>query len=63
MVGKFKGMFPEEERRIKESWKRAFDVGDLDNLNIFSICSNIWEIKKEWIKHIVYPGDDIFKYV
>lgn len=63
MIGKFKGMFPEEEKRIKESWKRTFHVGDLDNLDIFSVCGNIWEIKKEWVKHIVYPGDDLFKYI
>ncbi|WP_434798991.1 DUF3841 domain-containing protein [Terrisporobacter vanillatitrophus] len=63
MIGKFKGMFPEEEKRIKESWKRTFQVGDLDNLDIFSVCGNLWEIKKEWVKHIVYPGDDLFKYI
>ena len=63
MIGKYKGMFPQEERRIKESWKRTFDVGDLNNLDIFSICGNLWEIKKEWVKHIVYPGDDLFKYI
>lgn len=63
MIGKFKGMFPEEEKRIKESWKRTFHVGDLDNLDIFSVCGNLWEIKKEWVKHIVYPGDDLFKYI
>lgn len=63
MIGKFKGMFPEEEKQIKESWKRTFHVGDLDNLDIFSVCGNLWEIKKEWVKHIVYPGDDLFKYI
>ncbi|WP_455540124.1 DUF3841 domain-containing protein [Terrisporobacter sp.] len=62
MIGKFKGMFPEEERKIRESWKRTFDIDDTDNLDIFSICGNLWEIKKEWVKHIVYPGEDLFKY-
>lgn len=63
MIGKFKGMFPDEERKIKESWKRTFEVGDLNNLDIFSICGNIWEIKKEWVKHIIYPGDNLLKFV
>ena len=62
-IGKFKGMFPQEEKKIIESWKRTFDVGDLNNLDIFVVCGNLWEIKKEWVTHIVYPGENLFKYV
>ena len=56
MSGKYKGMFPEEEERIRESWKRAFKI---DNWSIWNVCGNIWEIKKEWVKKIVYPGETI----
>ena len=56
-------MFPQEEKKIIESWKRTFDVGDLNNLDIFVVCGNLWEIKKEWVTHIVYPGENLFKYV
>ena len=49
-------MFPEEEERIRESWKRAFKI---DNWSIWNVCGNIWEIKKEWVKKIVYPGETI----
>ena len=49
-------MFPEEEARIRESWKRAFEI---DNWTIFNVCGNIWEIRKEWVKKIVHPGEKI----
>jgi len=54
--GKYKGQYPEEERRIKDSWKRVFEI---DNWTIFNVCGNIWEIKKEWVKRIVHPGEPI----
>ena len=56
LSGKYKGMFPEEEARIRESWKRAFEI---DNWTIFNVCGNIWEIRKEWVKKIVHPGEKI----
>ncbi|MFR5132710.1 MAG: DUF3841 domain-containing protein [Terrisporobacter sp.] len=54
--------FP-NKKKIIESWKRTFDVGDLNNLDIFVVCGNLWEIKKEWLTHIVYPGENLLKYV
>ena len=48
--GRYKGMYPEEEARIRESWKRAFRI---DNWTIFNVCGNIWEIKREWVKRII----------
>lgn len=55
-VGKYRGMFPEEERWIRESWHRAFDI---DNWSPFRITGNIWEIRREWVKKIVRPGERI----
>lgn len=54
--GRYKGMYPEEVKRIKESWKRVFEI---DRWTIFNVCGNLWEIKKEWVKHIVHPGQEI----
>ena len=54
--GRYKGFYPEEERRIVESWQRVFDV---DGWNTPSICGNIWEIRKEWVRQIVHPGETI----
>lgn len=56
LSGKYKGMFPEEEARIRESWKRAFEI---DNWTIFNVCGNLWEIRKEWVKKIVHPGETV----
>lgn len=55
--GKYKGLYPEIERKIKNSWERIFDI---DIWNKFSVQANLWQIKKEWIKHIVYPGENLF---
>lgn len=52
--GRYKGKYPEEERCIRESWKRVFEI---EHRTIFNVCGNIWEIKAEWVKHIVYPGE------
>lgn len=54
--GRYKGMYPEEVTRIKESWKRAFRI---DHWTIFNVCGNIWEIKKEWVKRIIKPGEEV----
>lgn len=56
MSGKLQGKYPEEEKRIRESWKRAFII---DEWTIFNVCGNLWEIKKEWVKRIVHPGESI----
>ena len=54
--GRYKGMYPREEERIRESWKRVFDI---DNWTIFNICGNIWEIRREWVRQIVHPGEPL----
>lgn len=45
------------EEEITSSWQRIFDIEDWSP---FSIQANLWEIKKEWVIHILKPGDDIF---
>ena len=54
--GRYKGKYPEEERRIRESWLRCFEI---DNWTLFNVCGNLWEIKKEWVHKIVHPGEQI----
>lgn len=54
--GRYKGFYPEEERRIIESWQRVFEI---DKWTIFNVCGNIWEIRKEWVRQIVHPGEMI----
>lgn len=54
--GKYKNQYPEEEKIIIDSWKRVFEI---DNWTIFNVCGSIWEIRKEWVKKIVHPGDSI----
>lgn len=44
-------LYPEERRKILESWHRIFDIGKWD---IFKVQANIWEIKHEMIKEILY---------
>ena len=54
--GRYKGMYPQEMERIRESWKRVFQI---DNWTIFNVCGNIWEIRKEWVHQIVRPGESL----
>lgn len=54
--GRYKGIYPQEMERIRESWKRVFQI---DNWTIFNVCGNIWEIRKEWIRQIVHPGESL----
>ena len=56
LAGKYQGKYPEEEQRIRESWKRIFEI---DNWTIFNVCGNLWEIKKSWVRQIVHPGEEI----
>lgn len=53
---KYKGKYPEEEQRIRDSWIRAFEI---DEWTIFNVCGNLWEIKEEWVKQVIYPGEEI----
>lgn len=54
--GRYKNLFPTERQRVIDSWKRVFDI---DRWTIFNVCGNLWEIKKEWVKKIVRPGERI----
>lgn len=54
--GRYKNQYPEEVRRIKESWKRVFEI---DNWTIFNVCGNIWEIRQEWVRKIIHPGEPV----
>lgn len=54
--GRYKGLYPQIEREITESWERIFD---LDEWNEFVVQANLWQIRKEWIRHIVRPGEDL----
>ena len=54
--GRYARMFPDEERRITDSWLRIFDI---DEWNIFEVQANIWQIKREWVKHVIGPGERI----
>ena len=58
LSGRYKGFYPEIERKIKDSWERIFDIEVWDK---FTVQANLWQIKKEWIRHIVYPGEDLFE--
>ncbi|MFV0361643.1 MAG: DUF3841 domain-containing protein [Suipraeoptans sp.] len=55
-VGQYANKYPEEQKRIIDSWIRVFDI---DNWSIFNVCGNIWEIKSEWVKKIVHPGENV----
>ena len=55
-VMRYRTMYPQEERRIIESWQRVFTI---DNWTIFNVCGNIWEIRKEWVRKIVRPGEPL----
>ena len=54
--GRYKGKYPEEERKIRESWLRCFEI---DNWPIFNVCGKLWEVRKEWVKKVVRPGEAI----
>ena len=54
--GRYQGKYPQEERRIVESWKRVFEI---DQWTIFNVCGNLWEIREEWVKKIIRPGEDL----
>ena len=51
-------MFSDEEKRVRDSWLRVFDI---DDWNVFDVQANIWHIKKEWVKQVIRPGERILK--
>ena len=54
--GRYAGKYPDEERRILASWKRVFDT---PSSNAWSVCGNIWDIKRDEIRRIVRPGEQV----
>lgn len=43
--------YPKEVEKIMDSWRRIFEI---DEWNIFRIQANIWEIRKDMVKEILY---------
>lgn len=58
--GKYAGWYPDIEAKIVKSWERIFDIQDW---NEFVVQANLWEIRKEWVLHIVKPGENFFKII
>lgn len=58
LLDKNKKIYQLFEEKITKSWQRIFDI---DDWNHFKVQANLWEIKKEWVQHILRPGDDIFE--
>ena len=54
---KYDEMFDDLREEIMSSWERIFEITDKSE---FVVQANLWQIKEEWIKHIIYPGDDFF---
>lgn len=52
------GMYPELFNKIRQSWKRLFIIDEWDEQRI---QANLWQIKKEWIQHVVHYGEDLFE--
>jgi len=48
-------LYPEERKRVMDSWMRIFEI---DHWNIFTVQANIWEIRPEMIKNILYYQGD-----
>jgi len=48
--------YPEEKKRVIDSWIRIFDI---DQWDPFRIQANIWEIRPEMIKKILKKSDSI----
>lgn len=43
--------YPEERKKVMDSWMRIFEI---DQWDIFRIQANIWEIRPEMIKDVLY---------
>lgn len=57
---KYNGIFDDIREEIIASWEQIFEITDRSE---FVVQANLWQIKEEWIKHIVYPVDDFFEVV
>ena len=51
-------MYPDEAKRVIDSWERIFDINDW---NVFEIQANLWKIKKEWVKDVLFHEDKMPK--
>ncbi|MFA5576376.1 MAG: DUF3841 domain-containing protein [Tissierellaceae bacterium] len=49
--GKYANFYPLEKKKIMDSWMRVFEIEDWD---IFGVQANIWEIRKDMVKDIIY---------
>lgn len=49
--GKYSYLYPLEKKRVMDSWLRIFEI---DKWNIFTVQANIWEIRPEMIRNILY---------
>lgn len=50
--GKYANLYPLEKNRVINSWYRIFDI---DKWDMYTTQANIWEIRPEMIKRIIYP--------
>lgn len=57
---KYDEIFDDLRDEIVASWDRIFEI---TNRSEFVVQANLWQIKKEWVRHIIYPGDDFFEIV
>ncbi len=51
-------MNPDLTKKIQKSWERIFEIQDWDERYI---QASIWEIRQEWVRHIVRHDEDLFK--
>lgn len=49
--GKYSHFYPLEKKRVMDSWMRIFEI---ENWNVFNVQANIWEIREDMIKEIIY---------
>lgn len=47
--------YPEERKKVMNSWLRIFKI---DDWNIFKVQANIWEIKEDMIKEILFYEEE-----
>ena len=47
--------YPQERKKVMDSWHRVFKT---DQWDIFRIQANIWEIRPEMIRDVLYSPDN-----
>ncbi|MDO5457363.1 MAG: DUF3841 domain-containing protein [Atopococcus tabaci] len=52
------GMYPQIYQKIRDSWERLFVI---DDWNQYIIQANLWEIKEEWVRHVVSYGENLYE--